>query len=322
MSRYKNYLSQSTAYKNKSIFVQLVARHLSKGHFKLLSNCFVFLLFGNKFVLESVNLLLELLDRFVSKFSSSLSLLQLGGQGLDLLLVGLLSLVGLLLGDLQRLEVVGHNSQLLLELKDLGLAVVGSPLSLLQVRLTGSELLGNLLIRSISSLGLVSGILEFFLQLSDSLVIISGFVLKDLLGSFGVVSSSSSLVKLGVGLLEFLLGLLEVLLKARYSSVQGVHLSLGGHQSLLLLLELEGDNSKPLGAEVKLSLQLSGLGSKLGDFIFSLGCSELGSLACLLTLVGSVAGIVLLDLHGLHLLLDCVHRCNLIVDAQELKRSR
>merc|ERR1719187_1929357 len=189
MSRYKNYLSQSTAYKNKSIFVQLVARHLSKGHFKLLSNCFVFLLFGHKFVLESVNLLLEFLDRFVSKFSSSLSLLQLSGQGLDLLLVGLLSLVGLLLGDLQRLEVVGHNSQLLLELKDLGLAVVGSLLSLLQVRLTGSKLLGNLLIRSISSLGLVSGILKFLLQLSNSLVIISGFVLKDLLGSFGVVSS-------------------------------------------------------------------------------------------------------------------------------------
>merc|ERR1719423_23666 len=92
MSRYKNYLSQSSAYKNKinQFFVQLVARHLSKGHLKLFSNCFVFLLFGNKFVLESVNLLLELLDRFVSKFSSSLSLLQLGGQGLDLLLVGLL----------------------------------------------------------------------------------------------------------------------------------------------------------------------------------------------------------------------------------------
>merc|ERR1719187_1594035 len=283
MSRYKNYLSQSTAYKNKSIFVQLVARHLSKRHLKLLSNCFVFLLFGNKFVLKSVNLLLEFLDRFVSKFSSSLSLLQLGGQGLDLLLVGLLSLVGLLLGDLQRLEVVGHNSQLLLELKDLGLAVVGSLLSLLQVRLTGSKLLGNLLIRSISS---------------------------------------SSLVKLGVGLLEFLLGLLEVFLKAGYSSVQGVHLSLGGHQGLLLLLELKGDDSKPLGAEVKLSLQLSGLGSKLGDLILSLGCSEFGSLASLLTLVGSVASIVFFDLHGLHLLLDCVHRCNLIVDAQELKRSR
>merc|ERR1719187_2180183 len=278
MSRYKNYLSQSTAYKNKSIFVQLVARHFSKGHLKLFSNCFVFHLFGNKFVLKSVNLLLEFLDRFVSKFSSSLSLLQLGGQGLDLLLVGLLSLVGLLL-------------------------------SLLQVRLTGSKLLGNLLIRSISGLSLVSGILEFLLQLSDSLVIISGFVLKDLLGSLGVVSSSSSLVKLGVGLLEFLLGLLEVLLKARYSSVQGVHLSLGGHQGLLLLLELKGDDSKPLGAEVKLSLQLSGLGSKLGDLILSLGCSEFGSLASLLTLVGSVASIVFFDLHGLHLLLDCVHRC-------------
>merc|ERR1719187_1483215 len=126
MSRYKNYLSQSTAYKNKSIFVQLVARHLSKGHLKLLSNCFVFLLFGNKFVLESVNLLLELLDRFVSKFSSSLSLLQL--------------------------------------------------------RLTGSKLLGNLLIGGISSLGLISSILEFLFQLSDSLVIVSGFVLKGLLG--------------------------------------------------------------------------------------------------------------------------------------------
>merc|ERR1719187_2247551 len=163
MSRYKNYLSQSTAYKNKSIFVQLVARHLSKGHLKLLSNCFVFLLFGNKFVLKPVNLLLKLLDGFVGKLSTSLSLLQLGGQGLDLLLVGLLSLVSLLLGDLKGLEIVGDDSQLLFKFKDLCLSGIGSLLSLLEIRLTGGELLGNLLISSISSLGLVSSILEFLL---------------------------------------------------------------------------------------------------------------------------------------------------------------
>merc|ERR1719244_2369333 len=173
---------------------------------------------------------------------------------------------------------------------DLCLSGICSLLSLLEIRLTGGELLGNLLISSISSLSLVSSILEFLLQLGDSLIVISCFVLKDLLGSFGIVSSSSSLVKLGVGLLEFLLGFLKVLLKAGYSSVQGVHLSLGSHQGFLLLLKLESDDSKPLRAEVKLSLQLSGLGGLLG-------------------LVGSVTGVVLLDLHGLHLLLDCVHRC-------------
>merc|ERR1719244_2372480 len=192
---------------------------------------------------------------------------------------------------------------------DLCLSGICSLLSLLEIRLTGGELLGNLLTRSISSLGLVSSVLEFLLPLGDSLVVISCFVLKDLLGSFGIVSSSSSLVKLGVGLLEFLLGFLKVLLKAGYSSVQGVHLSLGSHQGLFLLLKLESDDSKPLRAEVKLGLQLSGLGSQLGHFILSLGCSKLGSLGGLLALVGSVTGVVLLDLHGLHLLLDCVHRC-------------
>merc|ERR1711872_54597 len=235
---------------------QLVARHLSEGHLKLLSNCFVFLLFGNKFVLKPVNLLLKLLDGFVGKLSTSLSLLQLGGQGLDLLIVGLLSLVSLLLGNLKGLEIVGDDSQLFFEFKDLCLSGICSLLSLLKIRLTGSELLG----------------------------------------SFGIVSSSSSLVKLGVGLLEFLLGFLKVLLKAGYSSVQGVHLSLGSHQGLFLLLKLESDNSKPLRAEVKLGLQLSGLGSQLGHFILSLGCSELGGLGGLLALVGSVTGVVLLDL--------------------------
>ena len=46
---------------------------------------------------KGAHLLLQFLDGLFSELSTSLSLLQLGTQGLDLLLVGLLPLVGLLL---------------------------------------------------------------------------------------------------------------------------------------------------------------------------------------------------------------------------------
>ena len=47
------------------------------------------------------NLLLQLLDGLLSELSSGLSLLQLRAECLDLLLVGLLTLVGLLFGNLR-----------------------------------------------------------------------------------------------------------------------------------------------------------------------------------------------------------------------------
>merc|ERR1712061_333862 len=168
-------------------------------------------------------------------------------------------------------------------------------------------ILGNLLISSVSSLGLVPGILQILLQSDDPLLVIHSLVLKHLLGTFVVISSSASLLKLGVGLQQLLLGLLEILLQTGDSSVESVHLKLSRCQSLLLLLQLEGDNAQPLGGEVKLSLQLSCLGGQLGNFVLGLLGPDLGLLALLLHLVGAVARIVLLHLHGLHLLLDCVH---------------
>ena len=50
-----------------------------------------------------MHLLLELLDGSLGELGPGLGLLQPGGQGLDLLLVGLLALVGLLLGHLDNL---------------------------------------------------------------------------------------------------------------------------------------------------------------------------------------------------------------------------
>jgi len=71
----------------------LVARHLSEGQLQLLGDCLVFLHFLGQLVLQSVHLVLQLLDGLLSELCSGLGLLQLGGQSLDLLLVGLLPLV-------------------------------------------------------------------------------------------------------------------------------------------------------------------------------------------------------------------------------------
>merc|ERR1712107_887745 len=118
--------------------------------------------------------------------------------------------------------IVGHNSQLLLQLQDLGLTSVSSLIRLLQVRLAGGELLGDLFISSVSSLGLLSGLLQLLLQSSNPLVIVHSFVLKHLLGSLRVISRSASLVKLGHGLLQLLLDLLQVLLQTRHSPVESL----------------------------------------------------------------------------------------------------
>jgi len=68
----------------------------------------------------------------------------------------------------------------------------------------------------------------------------------------------------------------------RTCSVYSTNLSLGGHEGLLLLLELEGDEGEPLGGDVELGLELPGLVDELEDLLLRLLRPELGGLACLL----------------------------------------
>merc|ERR1719219_2420117 len=204
----------------------LVSRHLCEGLLELLSDGLVLLLLGDQLILQPVHLLLQLLDGFLSELSTSLSLLQLGTQGLDLLLVGLLPLVGLLLSHLKGLKVVGNNPQLLLQLKDLGLSNISSLLGLLQLGLTGGKLLGDLVIVRVRGLSLLPRLLQLFLQSSDPLLVFISLALENLLGALRVVSSSGGLVKFGHGSHHLLLGLLEILLEAGHPPVQGVHLQL------------------------------------------------------------------------------------------------
>merc|ERR1719430_1231282 len=75
----------------------LVSGHLCEGLLQLLSDGLVLLLLGDELILQPVHLLLKFLNRLLGELSSSLRLLQLGAQSLDLLLVGLLPLVRLLL---------------------------------------------------------------------------------------------------------------------------------------------------------------------------------------------------------------------------------
>merc|ERR1719348_1383977 len=268
--------TSSSSSLSTSFCCSLVSRHLCEGHLELLCDGLVLLLLSHQLVLQSVHLLLKLLDGLLGKLSPGLSLLQLGAQCLDLLLVGLLPLVGLLLCNLKRFQVVGHHPELLLKLEDLGLSSVCSLISLLELRLTGSQLLGNFVIGSVGGCGLV---------------------------------------KLLVGGEELLLGGLEVLFQLLDSPVEGVHLSLGSEQGLLLLLQLHAHNGELLVGHVQLSLQLPSLGHQLGHLLLGLVSPHLGHLAGLLAGVTPVTGIVFLHLHGLHLLLDGVHFESLIAVA-------
>merc|ERR1719391_1971648 len=285
----------------------LVSGHLGEGLLQLLSDRLVLLLLRDQLILQPVHLLLQFLHRFLSELSASLSLLQLGAQSLDLLLVGLLPLVGLLLRNLQRLEVVGNNPQLLLQLQDLGLSHISALLGLLQLGLAVGELLGDLVVGSVGCLGLLPRLLQLLLQGSDPLLIFVGLALENLLCALRVISSSGSLVQLGHSSHHLLLGLLQILLKAGHPPVQGIHLELAGRKRLLLLLQLEGGDAQLLGGQVQLGLELASLGHQLVHLIFSLGGPQLGSLALLLANIHSVASVVLLHLHSLHLLLDGLH---------------
>merc|ERR1719249_259544 len=136
---------------------------------------------------SSSSLLLQFLHGLFSELSASLGLLQLGAQSLDLLLVGLLPLVGLLLRNLQRLEVVGNNPQLLLQLEDLGLSHISALLGLLQLGLAVGELLGDLVVGSVGRLGLLPRLLELLLKGCDPLLVLFSLALENLLGALGVV---------------------------------------------------------------------------------------------------------------------------------------
>merc|ERR1719266_1421654 len=157
-------------------------------------------------------------------------------------------------------------------------------LSLLEVGLAGGKLLGNLVVGGIGSLGLLPRLLEVLLKANDPLLVLIGLALEHLLGTLRVVSSGSSLVKLGDGCHHLFLGLLEILLESGHPPGEGVHLKLGGGKLLLLLLQLQ-----------------------LSHLVLTLLSTDPGSLHLLLTDVSLVAGVVLLHLHGLHLLLDCLH---------------
>merc|ERR1711990_500121 len=165
----------------------LVSGHLSEGLLELLSDGLVLLLLGDQLILQPVHLLLQFLDGLLSELSTGLGLFQLGAQGLDLLLVGLLPLVSLLLGNLQRLEVVGDDPQLLLQLEDLGLSHIGALLGLLKLRLAGGKLLGNLVVGGVGSLSLLPCLLELLLENGDPLLVLFGLALENLLGALRVV---------------------------------------------------------------------------------------------------------------------------------------
>merc|ERR1740128_713740 len=248
-----------------------------------------------------VNLLLQFLDGPLGELGSGLGLLQLGGQGLDLFLVGLLTLVGLLLGHLQGLQVVADNAQLLLQLHDLGLAGLGTLLSALKLALNLGQLLGDLVVLFVSVLSLVPCLLQLVLKLGHALLVLDGAVFQHLAHTLGVVGGGGGFVELLGGDQQLVLALLQVLLKTLHTSVQGIDLELSGEESLLLLLELL------VGGLVQVNLQLLGLLDQLGHLLLGLLGADLGVLGGLLAGVGAVHRIVLLHLHGLHLLLDRVH---------------
>merc|ERR1719398_80736 len=171
---------------------------------------------------------------------------------------------------------------LLLQLEDLGLTDVSALLGLLEVGLAGGKLLGDLVVGGVGGLGLLSRLLQVLLKANDPLLVLVGLALEDLFGTLRVVSSSSSLVKLGHSRHHLLLGLLEILFKSGHPPRERVHLELGGSKLLLLLLQLQGGNGETLGGDVKLGLKLPGLQLQLSDLILTFLGADPGRLHLLL----------------------------------------
>merc|ERR1711971_685637 len=188
-----------------------------------------------------------------------------------------------------------------------------SLLSSLKLRLNLLQSLGNLIILFVSIFSLISSIFEFLLQLAHSFLILDSPVLQNLPHSVRVISSSGSLVQLVGGLEELVLTGLQISLKCLDSPVESIDLKLCRLEVVFLLLQSFCGQRKLLLGLVKLNLQLLSLLDKVSHFLLSLGCPHLGILGGLLTDIRPVHGIVLLHLHGLHLLLDGIHGCFLLL---------
>merc|ERR1719320_137640 len=141
--------------------------------------------------------------------------------------------------------------------------------SFFKISITLSKFFRHFLISCICCFGLVSCIFQFFFEGSNSLIIFNCFVFKHLFGTLRVISCCSSFVQLCVCSNQLLLCLLKIFLKTLNSSVESIHLCFCCKQRFFLLLKLEANNAKLFSGEIKLSLQLSGLGSKLSNLIFS-----------------------------------------------------
>merc|ERR1719295_2426564 len=84
---------------------------------------------------DRVDSKVELLDRLLSILCARFCSLEALHQDLDLLFVFLLPLLGLLLSDLEGLQVLSDHPQLFLKVDNLGLASLSSFLSALEVAL-------------------------------------------------------------------------------------------------------------------------------------------------------------------------------------------
>ncbi|GMT02254.1 hypothetical protein PENTCL1PPCAC_24428, partial [Pristionchus entomophagus] len=266
----------------------------------------------DKLILEPVDLLLELLDGALGELGAGLGLLQSGGQGADLLLVRVLSLESLLLRHLERLEVVTDDAELLLELDDLAATNLGTLLSALKISLNHGELTGDLVVFAVGLLGEHLGLLELRLDGVGALLILERAVLHDLADALGLVARVRGLLELLGGDLETLLGALELILQKGHAAVEGGDLGLGLKDLLLLVLKLGVGCGEVLLGLVEVVLGLHHLFLGVTELLLD-ALELLRDLAdLLLGGIGAIEGVVLLDLHGLHLLLDGVHCCAVV----------
>merc|ERR1712203_1137376 len=155
--------------------------------------------------------------RSTSFCSFCTDLFQLHRQVLDVLLVGLLPLVGLLLCHLEGLQVVGDHPQFFLQLHDMCLPSLSSFLSPLKIGLTLDQLLGDLLVGGVRVLGRSAGSLQVGLQLHHLLLVLLSFVLQHLLHPLGIIGSSGGFVKFLVCHQKLLLCLFQIFLETRNS---------------------------------------------------------------------------------------------------------
>ncbi|GMR56053.1 hypothetical protein PMAYCL1PPCAC_26248 [Pristionchus mayeri] len=288
---------------------KLIAGQLLEGLVELLGDALVPLLLVHKLVCKPVDLLLELLDGALGELGAGLGLLQSGGQSADLLLVRVLALEGLLLGDLERLEVVTDDAELLLELDDLVLSGLSTLLSALKISLNHGQLTGDLIVFAVGLLSEHLGLLELRLDGVGALLILEGAVLHDLADTLGLVAGVGGLLELLGGDLQALLGALELLLEEGHAAVKRGDLGLGLQDLLLLVLELRVGGGEVLLGLVEVVLGLHHLLLGVTELLLQ-ALELLGDLTdLLLGGIGAIESVVLLDLHGLHLLLDGVHYC-------------